>query len=279
MIMDGNLVAASLIGGSLAGMSTDIAFFPIDTLKTRLQAKGGFWANGGWKGAYRGLGSAVVASAPGASLFFLSYESSKKILHPYAKKHIANEEIGSGLVHMISASIGEIAACSVRVPAEVIKQRAQASQFSSSVGAFKAILSNQSGEGVFRGLYRGWGSTILREIPFTAIQFPLYEYLKKTRAKALNVESVSPAEGAIAGSIAGGFAAALTTPLDVIKTRLMLNKTPIGIITLAKNILKEDGYGAFWKGIGPRTMWISAGGAIFLGTYEVARKYALMILE
>lgn len=180
---------------------------------------------------------------------------------------------------MLSASIGEIAACSVRVPAEVIKQRAQASQFKSSIEAFKAILSNQSGEGVFRGLYRGWGSTIMREIPFTAIQFPLYEYLKRVRAKYLNVEAVSPGEGAIAGSIAGGFAAALTTPLDVIKTRLMLHKTPIGIFTLAGNILKEDGYGAFWKGIGPRTMWISAGGAIFLGTYEMTKKYALAVLQ
>lgn len=180
---------------------------------------------------------------------------------------------------MISASIGEIAACTVRVPAEVIKQRAQASQYPSSMKAFKAILANESGEGVFKGLYRGWGTTIMREIPFTVIQFPLYEYMKHTRAQQLQVESVSPGEGAICGSIAGGIAAALTTPLDVIKTRLMLNKGRINVLPLVKKIIQEEGYSAFLKGIGPRTMWISAGGAIFLGTYEVAKKYALMVLQ
>lgn len=32
----------SLISGACAGIATDIVFFPIDTIKTRLQAKGGF---------------------------------------------------------------------------------------------------------------------------------------------------------------------------------------------------------------------------------------------
>lgn len=214
-----------------------------------------------------------------ASLFFLSYESSKKYLQPVANKYIENESASHGIVHMISASIGEIAACTVRVPAEVIKQRAQASQYPSSMKAFKAILANESGEGVFKGLYRGWGTTIMREIPFTVIQFPLYEYMKRTRAQQLQAESVSLGEGAVCGSIAGGIAAALTTPLDVIKTRLMLNKGSIKVLPLIKKIIQEEGYSAFLKGIGPRTMWISAGGAIFLGTYEVAKKYALMVLK
>lgn len=52
----------------MAGTSTDLFFFPIDTLKTRLQAKGGFFANGGYKGVYRGIGSAFLASAPGGEL-------------------------------------------------------------------------------------------------------------------------------------------------------------------------------------------------------------------
>lgn len=179
---------------------------------------------------------------------------------------------------MCAASIGEIAACSIRVPAEVIKQRAQASQFHSSMAALRSILANTAGEGVFRGLYRGWSTTILREIPFTVIQFPLYEYLKHVRAVSQG-GNLSPADGAVAGSIAGGVAAALTTPLDVIKTRLMLHKTPIGVMELVKSIVKEDGYGAFWKGIGPRTMWISAGGAIFLGVYEMVKKYTLSVLR
>lgn len=57
--------AAALLAGGLAGMAVDTAFFPIDTLKTRLQAQEGFVKAGGFSGVYRGLGSAVVGSAPG----------------------------------------------------------------------------------------------------------------------------------------------------------------------------------------------------------------------
>lgn len=259
----------------MAGTSTDLFFFPIDTIKTRLQAKGGFFQNGGWTGVYRGVGSAIVASAPGAALFFVSYESSKKYLLPYSQKLTTNETISNGITHMTAASIGEIAACSIRVPAEVIKQRAQASHYSSSLLAFKGIIKNTSGEGVWLGLYRGWGSTILREIPFTIIQFPLYEYLKLSRARSLGVDKIAPHEGAVCGMIAGGTAAALTTPLDVIKTRLMLHKTRIGLFSLTKELWKNEGFKAFWRGVGPRTMWISAGGAIFLGVYEMSKEFVL----
>lgn len=214
-------------------------------------------------------------------MFFLSYESSKKLLLPVYRDFIPNDTLCHGAVHMTAASAGEIAACSIRVPAEVIKQRAQASHYATSLEALKSILANTSGEGVFRGLYRGWSTTIMREIPFTVIQFPLYEYLKHTRAVSLGIHlsELSPADGAVAGSIAGGVAAALTTPLDVIKTRLMLSKDPVPVGQLVRTIIKEDGYGAFWKGIGPRTMWISAGGAIFLGVYEMVKKHTLAVLD
>ena len=40
-------VYRDVAAGGLAGMIVDVTLFPIDTLKTRLQAKGGFWAAGG----------------------------------------------------------------------------------------------------------------------------------------------------------------------------------------------------------------------------------------
>lgn len=55
----------SLLAGGLAGTAVDTLFFPIDTLKTRAQSQAGFFPSGGFAGVYRGLGSAVVGSAPG----------------------------------------------------------------------------------------------------------------------------------------------------------------------------------------------------------------------
>lgn len=49
----------------MAGTAVDLLFFPIDTIKTRLQAAQGFSRAGGFRGVYKGVGSVVVGSAPG----------------------------------------------------------------------------------------------------------------------------------------------------------------------------------------------------------------------
>ncbi|CCK71585.1 Pet8p KNAG_0H01700 [Huiozyma naganishii CBS 8797] len=274
MALNGFLV--SLLSGVASGISTDLVFFPIDTLKTRLQAKGGFFANGGCHNIYRGVGSAIVASAPSASLFFVTYDSMKIYSRPFFERHIRSEQGADTAIHMFSSSMGEIAACTVRVPAEVIKQKTQTGYTNSSYLTLKQILKNQNGEGLRRNLYRGWSTTLIREIPFTCIQFPLYEYLKKKWSQmGAQDERLPPWKGALCGSVAGGVAAALTTPLDFIKTRLMLNSKTIPATQIISTIWKEEGGAVFLSGIGPRTLWISAGGAIFLGVYETV-KYILV---
>ncbi|KAG0210296.1 hypothetical protein BGX28_009452 [Mortierella sp. GBA30] len=262
-----------MLAGAMAGTAVDTALFPLDTLKTRLQSKAGFAASGGFRGVYSGLTSAVIGSAPGASMFFVTYEGLKNTL----TAALPDPQYAPA-VHMMSASGGEIAACFVRVPTEVIKQRMQTKQFQTTTGALKSVIQN---EGIL-GFYRGYLSTVAREIPFTCIQFPLYEYMKKSYALSTHRSEVDPWEAAIFGSIAGGIAAGITTPLDVIKTRLMLSQRSAagiaqssayysGIIPTFKRILAEEGPRALFSGIGPRVMWISIGGSIFLGVYEKAK--------
>lgn len=266
--MDYTSFFASLISGAAAGTVTDVVFFPIDTIKTRLQAKGGFFANGGYQGIYRGIGSALVSSAPNASLFFVTYDSMKTYLKPILKSQISNEQVAEVATNMISSSLGEVSACLIRVPAEIIKQQTQTHSSNSSWNTLKILLNNKNREGLRRNLYRGWWSTIFREIPFTCIQFSLYEQLKKSSSRHSKKKQVSSFQAAMCGSIAGGIAAAITTPLDVLKTRKMLNHITIPAMELARSLYHEGGILAFFKGIGPRTIWISVGGAIFLGLYE-----------
>ena len=286
----------ALLAGAIAGTTVDLSLFPLDTLKTRLQAREGFISSGGFRGIYRGIGSVVVGSAPGAAFFFLTYEWSKKVLSslPYQSalrlglgdNNEAGKQKSEALTHMLAASAGEIAACAVRVPTEVIKQRAQAGQFGGrSLPALRSIISSHlsaaaassssfssiifSSLTVWRELYRGWSITILREVPFTMIQFPLWEKLKAL-SRSRHPDGFEPAaiESAAYGSIAGAVAAGLTTPLDVLKTRVMLSARSVPAWQIMVEILRENGVRPFFSGIGPRVMWISAGGFIFLGSYQ-----------
>ena len=52
----------------MAGTAVDLLFFPIDTIKTRLQSSQGFLKAGGFTGIYKGIGSVVVGSSPGGAL-------------------------------------------------------------------------------------------------------------------------------------------------------------------------------------------------------------------
>uniref|UniRef100_A0A8C6VYD5 Mitochondrial S-adenosylmethionine carrier protein n=1 Tax=Nothobranchius furzeri TaxID=105023 RepID=A0A8C6VYD5_NOTFU len=161
----------AVLAGGCAGMCVDLTLFPLDTIKTRLQSQQGFYKAGGFRGIYAGVPSAAVGSFPNAAAFFVTYECTKSLLGAggaLAAPHVAP------VTNMLAASLGEIVACLIRVPTEVVKQRTQACPSSAT---YNILLTTLREEGV-GGLYRGYFSTVLREIPFSLVQFPLWEYLK-----------------------------------------------------------------------------------------------------
>ena len=113
----------------------------------------------------------AAGSAPGAAIFFSTYETSKTLLHTENKQSI----LSGPITHMLAASAGEVMACSIRVPTEVVKQKMQTGVHASFPEALAHIFKYEGG---LRGFYKGYGITIMREIPFALIQFPIYEYLK-----------------------------------------------------------------------------------------------------
>lgn len=97
-------------------------FYPIDSIKTRLQSPHGFYKAGGFRGIYNGVGSVIVGSAPGgklrkkkhlwllklktlpkpivAAVFFATYDTLKRTLP--TSPHLAPVN------HMLSATVGEV---------------------------------------------------------------------------------------------------------------------------------------------------------------------------
>ena len=258
-------LGCALCAGAAAGLSVDLLLFPIDTIKTRFQTEAGFWRSGGFRKIYSGLGSTAVGSMPGAALFFCTYESMK-----HALTHNSPSPTILALTHMTSASCAEVAACLVRVPTEVIKQRSQATNQRSASVFTQTVRS----EGL-RGLYRGYTSTVLREIPFSLIQFPIWEALKLSWSRQQQ-RPLEAWQSGVCGAVAGAVAAGLTTPLDVAKTRIMLasrgSDVARGSIVFAlRDVFASQGVAGLFAGVAPRVVWISIGGCIFLGVYDKVR--------
>uniref|UniRef100_A0A8C3RM31 Mitochondrial S-adenosylmethionine carrier protein n=1 Tax=Chelydra serpentina TaxID=8475 RepID=A0A8C3RM31_CHESE len=237
----------------LSGMCVDLILFPLDTIKTRLQSPQGFKKAGGFRGIYAGVPSAAVGSFPNAAAFFVTYEYVKCMLATATPPYLRP------VTHMAAASFGEVVACLIRVPSEVVKQRAQVSPSSSTF----RVLSN----------------TLYQEIPFSLVQFPLWESLKDFWSwKQGHV--VDSWQSATCGAFAGGFAAAVTTPLDVAKTRIMLAKAGSSnasgnVLSALHSVWRSQGLPGLFAGVVPRVTAISLGGFIFLGTYDKTRSLLL----
>ncbi|GFP98552.1 S-adenosylmethionine carrier 1 chloroplastic/mitochondrial [Phtheirospermum japonicum] len=237
--------AESAVAGAAAGAVVETVLYPIDTIKTRLQAVRG----GGeiiLKGLYSGLAGNLVGVIPASALFIGVYEPTKQKLLEIFPENL------SAIAHL------------------VIKQRIQIGQFGSAPEAVRLIVSKEG----FRGLYAGFGSFLLRDLPFDAIQFCIYEQLRIGYKLAARRELNDP-ENAILGAFAGAISGAMTTPLDVIKTRLMVQgsaKQYNGISHCINTIIREEGSSAFLRGMGPRVIWIGIGGSIFFGVLEKSKQ-------
>lgn len=185
----------------------------------------------------------------------------------FGKHHVLN--------HAVAASVAEVASCGVRVPYEVIKMRSQTMAGKEVMSNMVILRQTIAKEGLF-GLYRGFSSTVIRDLPFSALQYPIWERLKLNHLKR-HKKPASASQSAYYGSIAGAIAAFLTTPLDVAKTRIMLaeksDSLASGKVSLAlKEVYAERGTRGLFAGVLPRCLWISVGAAIFLGSYEKALK-------
>lgn len=303
----------SFLAGAAAGLVVDLSLYPIDTVKTRIQSKEGFLASGGFKNIYKGLSAVAVGSVPGGAAFFFTYDGVKRWLlsgTDMTMQHNAMTQMnGTVFAYQSMASMcGETTACCIRVPVEMVKQQMQAGRHHSILSALRCITNNCSptpstaGEATVaasypplkwsgvRYLFSGMPIMLMRELPFSVIQMTLYESLKywvnQEKHSQVGYYVLLP----FCGAAAGGTAAFVTTPLDVIKTRIMLQRRQssetASIRAVVRDILTEpprpgDRFGVaqkFFRGAATRVLWISLGGSVFFGTYEVVKKWASAVV-
>uniref|UniRef100_A0A669EPJ0 Solute carrier family 25 member 12 n=1 Tax=Oreochromis niloticus TaxID=8128 RepID=A0A669EPJ0_ORENI len=159
-------------------------------------------------------------------------------------------------------------------PLEIVKIRLQVAG-EITTGPRVSALSVVRDLGFF-GLYKGAKACFLRDIPFSAIYFPVYAHTKTQLADEQG--RLGALQLLTAGAIAGIPAASLVTPADVIKTRLQVaaragQTTYSGVMDCFRKILKEEGFRALWKGAGARMCRSSPQFGVTLVTYELLQRW------
>ena len=194
--------------------------------------------------------------------------------------------------HPLEAALsGAMAAVShdfFMTPFDTVKQRMQLGHYRSTWHCLRTVLKSEG----FTPLYRAFPATLGMNVPYGCIMVAVNESAKKI----LNVsdQHYNFASSMIAGAIAGASAAAITTPLDVIKTRLQTqhlepcpstvraglinnsidevlmisNKQPMGFMEIARNINVMDGWRGFFRGMTPRMISHAPAVAISWTAYE-----------
>lgn len=158
----------------------------------------------------------------------------------------------------------------------VIKQRMQiqnSSKMYRSMFDCAKYVYRTEGLGAF---YVSYPTTLSMTVPFTALQFLAYESISTT----MNPEKkYDPFTHCVAGAVAGGFAAALTTPMDVIKTMLQTRGTAAdaelrsvnGFVAGCKLLYRREGPRGFFKGVKPRIVTTMPSTAICWTAYEASK--------
>lgn len=260
--------------------------FPVDTLKTRMQAigscpnpslgvrqaLGSILKLEGPAGLYRGIAAMGLGAGPAHAVYFSVYE--------LCKEFFSGGNANNSAAHAVSGVCATVASDAVITPMDMVKQRLQlkSSPYRGVSDCVKKVLMEE-GIGAFYASYR---TTVVMNAPFTAVHFATYEAAKKGLME-ISPESASDERlvvHATAGAVAGALAAVVTTPLDVVKTQLQcqgvcgcdrFSSSAIGDVI--QTIVKKDGYSGIMRGWIPRMLFHAPAAAICWSTYEASKSF------
>lgn len=266
-----------LTAGAFAGALSIAVAFPFDTMKVIMQTaatattttvEANAKANHGpldvirgaesWRSFYRGMMSPVVGAVAVNAIMFCSYSNLKEaqlLRHEYANIVLAGGLTGAAL-------------SLVECPIELVKLRCQAPKEQRGVVGMTKEVVMKSG---WRGLFRGWVPTFLRNVPANAVYFTVYEGMRKELG--CNV--------LISGGVAGMLYWVACYPLDVIKSVVQM-RAEQGTWQCTKEICNFGGstdhqsgktLKPLFRGFVPCIARAFIAGAVCFVTYEIVKDW------
>merc|ERR1712109_428337 len=199
----------------------------------------------------------LYRTVPGVGLYFSS-------MH-WMRYNVFNGKPNAGQSLLIGAAARTFAG-SVMIPFTVVKTRMESGAFQYR-SVFTALSSILCAEGL-RGLTRGLGPTLARDVPFSSLYLAFYDLLKKEVTSNTRLASISPEVAHMAAGLGAGLLASLVTqPADDVKTQMQLGKQR-KISSALASIYREGGVGGFAVGLAPRMLRRSVMAALAWTVYE-----------
>ncbi|KAL2093777.1 hypothetical protein ACEWY4_011089 [Coilia grayii] len=299
---------AKLINGGIAGIVGVTCVFPIDLAKTRLQNQ----QNGsrlytsmsdcliktirseGYFGMYRGAAVNLTLVTPEKAIKLAANDFFRHHLSKDGQKLTLPREMlagcGAGTCQVVITTPMEMLKIQLQDAGRIAAQRKLMPETVAPGGPVevKSPTAMQITRELLRskgiaGLYKGLGATLLRDVPFSVIYFPLFANLNRLGNRG--AEGPAPFYVSfVSGCIAGSTAAVAVNPVDVIKTRLQSlsrgsqEDTYSGVTDCVSKILRNEGPSAFLKGAYCRALVIAplfgiAQVVYFLGVGECILSY------
>ncbi|ODM99428.1 Mitochondrial glutamate carrier 1 [Orchesella cincta] len=272
-----------IINGGIAGVIGVSCVFPLDLVKTRLQNQQ-IGPNGErmytsmvdcFRKTYRSEGYFGMYRGSGVNILLITPEKAIKLAaNDFFRYHLTTRD-GKLPISMQMAAGGCAGFCQIIIttPMELLKIQLQdagrvAAQANLAMktagGASTAAVPKMSATSIaldllrtkgITGLYKGTAATMLRDVSFSVVYFPLFATLNGLgpRKSPTSDEAVFY-WSFLSGCAAGSISAAVVNPFDVVKTRLQVLKKGAGEISYSGipdafvKILKNEGPQAFLKG-------------------------------
>ncbi|KAI0662045.1 mitochondrial carrier [Cubamyces menziesii] len=299
--------ANSMIAGAGGGLVASVATCPLDVIKTKLQAQRAVNPQQGYlgvvatikdilkhdgiRGLYRGLGPTILGYLPTWAIYFAVYDGIKRhfgerppgevdaIRHVYPAAQVkgyqplAREHPWT--LHIMSAMTAGATSTICTNPLWVIKTRFMTQprnevRYKHTLDAALTIYRTEGIRAFFRGLLPS-----LLGITHVAVQFPLYEHLKRVAGQILACSAVAKMTASIA-----------TYPHEVVRTRLQTQKRPLaisgseapprtygGIVRTTKHMIRDEGWRALYRGLSVNLVRTVPNSAVTMLTYEMIVRY------
>lgn len=231
---------------------------------------------------WSGLSPTLVLAVPCTMIYFVSYEQLR-----YRMKTMHNKmtgEFGQPMwIPLIAGATARITAVTLVSPLELIRTKMQSKHltYSEITSALRQVIKYEG----YGGLFRGLGSTLLRDVPFSGIYWTTFESTKRAFNKP-DSEKNSFLFNFFCGSVAGSIAAFVTVPFDVVKTHQQIELGEKEIYTdgkiqqrasnmtdIVRNIYKNHGLKGLFTGLMPRIFKVAPACAIMISTFEYGKQF------